>query len=78
MDLVASPSRVIVTMEHKNKKGVSKFVKHCDLPLTGKHVVDTLITEMVCFYLLIFRATLLLRKEVRCSEKLQRGLVSKI
>ncbi len=46
MDLVASGSRVVVTMMH-SVKGQSKFLKECTLPLTGKGVVDALITEMV-------------------------------
>ena len=35
MDLVAGAKRVIVAMQHRNKKGKSKLVKKCDLPLTG-------------------------------------------
>lgn len=45
MDLVASGSKVVVCMEHLNK-GSKKFVKECNLPLTGKGVVSGLITEM--------------------------------
>ena len=45
MDLVASGSKVIVCMEHQNK-GTKKFLKECTLPLTGKGVVDGLISEM--------------------------------
>ena len=46
MDLVASGSRVVVTMIHE-VKGASKFLKQCTLPLTGKEVVDALITDLV-------------------------------
>ena len=46
MDLVASGSRVVVTMIHE-VKGASKFLKQCTLPLTGKQVVDALITDLV-------------------------------
>jgi 3-oxoacid CoA-transferase len=49
MDLVASGSRVVVTMEHTNKKGQSKVLKNCSLPLTGKGVVSRLITELAVF-----------------------------
>ena len=49
MDLVASDSRVVVTMEHLAKGGKHKLVKSCSLPLTGSRVVDRVITEMGVF-----------------------------
>ena len=49
MDLVASDSRVVVTMEHLAKGGKHKLVKKCDLPLTGARVVDRCITEFGVF-----------------------------
>jgi len=49
MDLVASDSRVVVTMEHLAKGGKPKLVKSCSLPLTGKCVVDRVITELGVF-----------------------------
>lgn len=46
MDLVAGVGRVVVVMDHTNKKGESKLLKSCTLPLTGKGVVDRIITNM--------------------------------
>jgi 3-oxoacid CoA-transferase len=48
MDLVSSPSRCVVTMEHSSK-GEAKILEKCSLPLTGKKVVDLLITELAVF-----------------------------
>jgi 3-oxoacid CoA-transferase subunit B len=49
MDLVAGVKRVVVVMEHNNKDGAAKFKPACDLPLTGKNVVDVLITDLGVF-----------------------------
>ncbi|GEO84694.1 MULTISPECIES: CoA transferase subunit B [Alphaproteobacteria] len=46
MDLVAGVGRVVVLMEHANKKGESKVLKACTLPLTGTRVVDRIITNL--------------------------------
>ena len=49
MDLVAGVGRVIVVMDHCNKQGETKVLKECTLPLTGKGVVDMIITDMCVF-----------------------------
>ena len=49
MDLVAGVPRVVVVMDHCEKGGDPKFKKQCSLPLTGKGVVDLLITELGVF-----------------------------
>ena len=46
MDLVAGVGRVVVVMDHTNKAGESKVLKKCTLPLTGKGVVNKIITNL--------------------------------
>ena len=62
MDLVSGVRRVVVLMEHTSKDGTSKILKECSLPLTGKGVVDLIITDLCVF-------------EVEAAEGKNRGLV---
>ncbi len=59
MDLVASANDIIVTMNHADKKGQSKLLSQCALPLTGVHCIKKIITDLAyleirdgCFHLL--------------------------
>lgn len=51
MDLVSNPdqTKIVVATEHVDKKGRSKIVQDCLLPLTGKGVVSTIITDLCVF-----------------------------
>ena len=49
MDLVAGVGRVVVITDHTSKHGDSKLIKECTLPLTGKGVVDRIITDLGVF-----------------------------
>jgi 3-oxoacid CoA-transferase subunit B len=49
MDLVAGVKKIIVVMEHVSKNGSPKFIPECTLPLTGKNVIDMIITDLCVF-----------------------------
>ncbi|MEQ1607854.1 MAG: CoA transferase subunit B [Hyphomonadaceae bacterium] len=49
MDLVAGVKRVVVIMDHASKSGETKLLKECSLPLTGKAVVNRIITNLGVF-----------------------------
>lgn len=49
MDLVAGVKRIVVITDHNAKDGSAKILKECNLPLTGKGVVDMIITDLCVF-----------------------------
>lgn len=50
MDLVGGARKVVAMLQHSDKKGGSKVMKKCALPLTGKGVLDVIITEKAVFH----------------------------
>lgn len=59
MDLVAGVKRIVAIMDHTTKTGESKILKECSLPLTGKAIIDLIITDLCVFEIVNGRMTLI-------------------
>jgi 3-oxoacid CoA-transferase len=59
MDLASGAKRLIVTMTHTTREGEPKIVPHITLPLTARHAVDTVITDLAVFKFIEGRLTLI-------------------
>jgi 3-oxoacid CoA-transferase len=49
MDLVSGVKKIVIMMDHCAKDGTSKLMTECTLPLTGKNVVDMVVTDLCVF-----------------------------
>ena len=79
MDLVASADNIIVAMMHTNKKGESKLLKECSLPLTGVNCVKKVITNLAVLEVLPDGGFQLVERAPNVSiEKIKKATLGKL
>ena len=79
MDLVASADNIIVAMMHTNKKGESKLLKECSLPLTGVNCVKKVITNLAVLEVLPTGGFQLVEKAPNVSiEEIKKATLGKL
>ena len=79
MDLVASADNIIVAMMHTNKKGESKLLKECSLPLTGVNCVKKVITNLAVLEVLPTGGFQLVERAPNVSiEKIKKATLGKL
>lgn len=71
MDLVSGAKKVYIAMQHLSKKGKSKLVRSCTLPVTGYNAVDTVVTEYAVFRFVNHQMVLTAKAKEISLEELQ-------
>ena len=78
MDLVASADNIIVAMMHTNKRGESKLLKKCSLPLTGVACVKKIVTNLAVLEVVVSGFKLLERAPGVTVEDIQNATEGKL
>lgn len=78
MDLVAGVGRVVVVMDHTSKDGSPKLLPECTLPLTGRGVVDRIITNLAVFDVVEGGLRLLERAEATTEAEVRAATLARI
>ena len=78
MDLVASADNIIVAMMHTNKRGESKLLKKCSLPLTGVACVKKIVTNLAVLEVVANGFKLLERAPGVTAEDIQNATEGKL
>ncbi len=78
MDLVNGAKNIIVMMRHFSKDGAPKLLEKCELPLTGKSVVDYVVTECGSFKITNGKFKVINLAQGQSVEKLNEGFEKKI